>query len=124
MFIYGRTGTARCSDDGKCICLCETEAEDGSCPEIDNSGFNLYKYAALQAMKKECSGAETSRASLSSIEECAKHCNGKSEMFIYGRTETARCSDDGKCICICETEARNGSCSEIDNSGFNLYKYT
>ena len=72
----------------------------------------------------ECSGSETGPTSLSSIQECADHCNGKSEMFIYGRTGAAHCSNDGTCKCWCETAAKDGSCTEIYTPRMNLYKYT
>ena len=47
MFIYGNNENGRntCNKDDGCHCICETSADPkGTCPEIDHSGFNLYRF--------------------------------------------------------------------------------
>ena len=46
MFAFGTNdyGKTRCSGL-KCACLCETSASsDGTCKEVGNTGYRLYKY--------------------------------------------------------------------------------
>jgi len=46
MFIFGTNdyGDERCWD-GKCTCICETAAaDDGTCNNIENNGYRLFKY--------------------------------------------------------------------------------
>ena len=42
-------------------------------------------------------------------------------MFLYGLAPD-RCNKAG-CKCVCETSSKNGECTMIDHSGYNLYAY-
>ena len=47
MFVYGTNefGNNRCSSDGTCECYCEYASANGVCTkQIQNTGYNLYKY--------------------------------------------------------------------------------
>ena len=79
----------------------------------------------LIAEKKECGGSEINKGYESALEDCAKQCRGTASMFLFGTNDygTTRCNDDG-CTCVCETSATvDGSCDQVNHSGYRLYKY-
>ena len=43
LFIYGRPGSDRCTDD-KCVCQCQTDSENGECTKgrEDDDKYDLY----------------------------------------------------------------------------------
>ena len=75
--------------------------------------------------KTECTGSESGKGYLPSIEDCASHCTGIASMFIFGTNDygTTRCNENG-CQCYCETSATtDGECDQTTHNGFRLYKY-
>ena len=77
------------------------------------------------AEKKECSGSEKRMGSFKHIYECASKCKGVASMFVFGTNDFGvnRCDSNG-CECYCETSATvEGTCSQRNHEGFNLYKY-
>ena len=72
--------------------------------------------------RRQCNGTKKVHGCIeSSIEDCARSCEGRSSLFRYGRSD-GECYA-GKCICWCETSAVGGACGDVESSGFNLYKY-
>ena len=80
------------------------------------------------AEQAECDGNEIgydSNEQIASVEECAERCKGVSSMFVFGTNDfgNPRCNDKG-CYCICETAAKiDGTCTQIEHTGYRLYKY-
>ena len=86
----------------------------------------------LVADKKECDDpvgkfniVYEKEEGIETREQCAKVCMGKSSMFALGTNDFGliRCNDIG-CRCLCEISAsEDGTCNEIDNAGYILYKF-
>ena len=75
--------------------------------------------------KHECEGGDDYACLQPSLEVCAIACKNRSSMFIYGRADgdETRCYG-GKCRCACEAAAsKEGSCTEVPHTGYNVYKY-
>ena len=51
MFIFGTNdygATTSCNGNGACKCYCETSSShDGTCYQVDNDGYRLFKYNDL-----------------------------------------------------------------------------
>ena len=77
---------------------------------------------------KECASFEegyNTEHQISSIDQCADRCFGKTEMFTFGTNDfgTDRCDDNG-CYCICETASSyDATCEQVDHAGYRLFKY-
>ena len=75
--------------------------------------------------KKECNGSEIYKGKQPSSKDCANQCVETAAMFAFGTNDygTIRCNGDG-CDCLCETSAtKDGSCDQVNHSGYRLYKY-
>ena len=75
------------------------------------------------AEEKECIGTEIYAGYLKTLQLCRNACKGEASMFVYARTGTSKCNDQG-CRCFCETASEDGKCTMKDNSNYNLYAYT
>ena len=93
---------------------------------IDLRSLNLiFLEFLLVSNKHECDGSSEYACLQPSLEACAIACQNRSSMFLYGRAErgTERCYGS-KCRCYCEIHAsKEGSCTTIAHSGYDLYKY-
>ena len=106
---------------------------------------NLYKIGKLVlifkeqrdwipvASRKECDDpvgkfniAHSKEKGIKTIDDCANICKGTSSMFAFGAKGLGRddlCNEVG-CRCLCEISAsEDGTCTEIDNDGYRLYKF-
>ena len=54
--------------------------------------------------------------------ECAKSCMDISSVFIFGRMGSGSQCQDGRCKCWCIVGASDGSCTQIEHDGYDLYK--
>ena len=83
--------------------------------------------------RKECDDpvgkfniAHAQEKGIKTIDDCANICKGTSSMFAFGGKGLGRddvCNEAG-CRCLCEISAsEDGTCTEIDNDGYRLYKF-
>ena len=77
----------------------------------------------LVGEKKECDGPKEDVGKKNTLEECAKSCKEISSMFVYGTNEFGLTGCWRGCECQCETSAVSGTCTEIQDKKFLLYKY-
>ena len=74
------------------------------------------------AEQTECSETGVNACLQSSVEDCARACEIKSSMFLYGRQGEA--CYRSKCKCFCESLAsQDGTCSQESSSGYDLFRY-
>ena len=63
---------------------------------------------------------------IKTVDDCANVCEGISSMFAFGEKGLGRddvCNEVG-CRCLCEVSASDdGTCNEIDVTGYHLYKF-
>ena len=85
------------------------------------------------ASRKECDDpvgkfniVHSQEKGIKTIDDCANICKGTSSMFAFGAKGLGRddlCNEVG-CRCLCEISAsEDGTCTEIDNDGYRLYKF-
>merc|ERR1712180_249154 len=74
----------------------------------------------------ECNGAERNMGYKMTLEECARTCEGTSDMFVYGTNEfgTIRCHEGKGCACYCEDASTRGCKKRIVHKGYNLFRTT
>ena len=81
---------------------------------------------ALVAHQSHCTGTDTKKGDMDSIEDCASACRGEFQLFTFGldTAGNSRCGSNGKCQCWCEAETEDFKCKTQEvHTGYNLYAF-